>query len=97
MVVWAYRSDKPGPWVEKRLGLYNVHDEWKCFGTACVIHNPSDHHMVWWEPDFEPSTGLISRFCPDHNVAHPDPDSLSWALSYNPGIRHVCKCECCKA
>jgi hypothetical protein len=95
MTVVTYRSERPGPWLVKKLGLVNIHDEWKCFGESCVIHNPSAHHMLWWTPVFDSHTGLVSRLCPSHQVAHPDPDSLAWLAQHNPYTRHVCKCRCC--
>ena len=98
MVVYDYRSLTPGQWVEKELALFNVHRRSQCAGDPCVLHEPSDHHMLWWEPVFDQSTGLISRFCPEHHVAHPDPDSWAWVskvAGHRIG-RHVCKCVCCK-
>lgn len=45
---------------------------------ACCIHNPSPHHMTAWNLARHPSTGAVTRVCPDHGVHHPDPDHLAY-------------------
>lgn len=46
-----------------------------CAGTACCVHNRSDHHMRGWAQHYLVDRGLIERICP-HGVGHPDPDDL---------------------
>ncbi len=53
-----------------------IHDEKKCRGRHCPIHNPSAHGMVDW-PKVVRETGLIERTCP-HGIGHPDPDSVAY-------------------
>lgn len=56
----------------------SVHDESACAGEACVIHNPSDHHMADWPVSVRYDRwALAERICP-HGIGHPDPDSLAW-------------------
>lgn len=47
-----------------------------CAGEWCVLHNPSDHHMVTWPKVLKMST-MIERQCP-HGIGHPDPDSVAY-------------------
>ena len=59
-----------------------VHDEVKCHGRTCVIHNPSRHAMRQW-PMHLRETGLVERIC-EHGVGHPDPDSAAWFDEFGP-------------
>lgn len=64
-----------------RIGTQrSVHSAQTCEGEACVIHNPSDHHMADWPMirRYDHSPPLIERRCP-HGIGHPDPDSGAWA------------------
>lgn len=54
--------------------LTNTHAESRCKGRRCVIHNPTDHHMIDWPINLR-ETNLIERLC-KHGVGHPDPDSV---------------------
>lgn len=61
----------------------------------CVIHKPSNHHMVNW-PKVIRSSSLIERVC-KHGVGHPDPDSaafLNWKTNQNTWGVHGCD-GCC--
>lgn len=58
--------------------LVNIHSSSKCVGRACVIHNPSDHHMRDWKLHWRADTGLMERIDPDTGIGHPDPDDLAW-------------------
>lgn len=60
--------------------LVNVHPVDQCAGRACVVHNPSDHHMRGWPLNWRGDRGLMERMCP-HRVGHPDPDSVAWLLA----------------
>lgn len=85
MAIYTYRSN-PSPWDRdknpRRPGqevlkfFRNVHSDTQCEGQWCVMHNPSPHHMWSW-PITLRNTGLMERVC-EHNVGHPDPDSLAW-------------------
>lgn len=65
-----------------------VHDPDRCQGQYCVVHNPSDHHMIGWplkhridrtvELAFRITYTLTERICA-HGVGHPDPDSVAYA------------------
>ena len=62
---------------------FTTHDESKCKGKFCCVHNPSDHHMKDWPQNYRDDTGVTERLCP-HGVGHPDfdqpfkPDSWQW-------------------
>lgn len=94
MVVLAYKTGTSGDWLVAYLRLKNVHEPTRCYEEVCAIHAPTSHHMRWWPPMFNPSTGLIFRFCP-HDVAHPDPDSAAWVERHSGEVLHRCECSCC--
>lgn len=68
--------------------LEGVHPPEKCAGDACVIHNPSDHHMKEWPMDWNQQRGMMFRLC-EHFVGHPDPDDRA------PDRAHQCD-GCCR-
>lgn len=68
--------------------LVNVHSESLCAGQWCVIHRPSDHHMVEWRQHWRADRGLMEQICPCHSIGHPDPDEI------NPDTVHGCD-GCC--
>lgn len=71
--------------------LISVHERGLCFDTsACVIHGPSDHHMIGWPTHWRDDMKKMERLCP-HRVGHPDPDDC--AFRDDPGI-HGCD-GCC--
>ena len=53
----------------------NVHNAIDCEGGHCVIHNPSNHHMVDWPTHWRDDRQLMERICP-HGIGHPDPDHI---------------------
>lgn len=57
--------------------LSNVHDNGKCLGEYCVIHNPSNHHMEQWPLVWRSDKMAMERTC-SHGVGHPDPDDLGF-------------------
>lgn len=60
-------------------GVVQTHGEAVCAGSTCVIHNPSAHHMRYWEIRFERAEWYLAyRKCPKHSMEHPDPDSLAF-------------------
>jgi hypothetical protein len=65
------------------INLVNVHSPGKCAGRACVIHRPSDHHMVDWPLHWRSDRRIMERICP-HGIGHPDPDDLAYHLT-RPG------------
>jgi hypothetical protein len=69
-----------------------THDKDKCSGRACVIHNPSDHHMRDWLLNWRDDIKVMERIC-EHGVGHPDPDHLAYVKG--PGM-HGCD-GCCDA
>ena len=90
---YEYRAVRDGRWIIDKLGLVNVHAEGTCAGEHCVFHNPSDHHMLEWPPQFRTDTGIIERLC-EHGVGHPDPDSLAWYTKLHGVSYHGCD-GCC--
>jgi hypothetical protein len=63
--------------VETKTGTIKVHDETQCLNdAACVIHDPSNHHMRDWPMTIRlDKKALVERQC-SHGTGHPDPDSL---------------------
>lgn len=53
--------------------LENVHSPSQCAGSACCIHNRTDHSMREFPQHFRSDRGFMERTCP-HGVGHPDPD-----------------------
>jgi hypothetical protein len=78
------------PYLGVQIGTVRlrVHDQEKCAGQPCVIHNPSDHHMQDWKLNWRADRGIMERLCPAHGIGHPDPDDLN-----RNGV-HGC-CGCC--
>ncbi|WP_086847020.1 hypothetical protein [Amycolatopsis kentuckyensis] len=60
-----------------------VHSPEVCAGSACCIHNPSDHHMADWPQVWRNDRYLMERLCP-HGIGHPDPDHLAHMRSTAP-------------
>lgn len=56
--------------------LVNVHTIEACAGQLCCIHNPSDHHMRLWKPEWNPVFKMMMRMCA-HGTIHPDPDDIA--------------------
>lgn len=71
------------------LPLVNVHDETKCWGTACVVHNPSEHHLRDWPLYWRNDRKIFERICP-HGVGHPDPDDVAYTGDGVHGCDHCC-------
>lgn len=61
----------------KNLLLVRIHPASRCEGDACVVHNPSDHHMSGWDLHWRQDRCLMERICP-HGVGHPDPDDVAY-------------------
>lgn len=77
--------------------LVNVHAPSKCAGEACVMHNPSDHHMRDWPTNWRGDRGLMERLCP-HGIGHPDPDALAFQVRIGNDWQGVHGCDgCCRA
>lgn len=79
------------------IHLQNVHEETACSERkACVVHNPSAHHMRFWRLLWRDDLGLFERICP-HGVGHPDPDQFEfWAETGRSGDGvHGCD-GCCR-
>lgn len=81
--------------------LVNVHKPSACAGRACVIHAPSDHHMVDWPTNwrdggfFDIKPPHMERVCP-HGIGHPDPDDAAYHESIGGDIsNHGCD-GCCR-
>lgn len=82
------------------LGPVITHGPGKCGTDVCVIHNPSQHHMLTWELSFNSVRAYLAlRIC-SHGHEHPDPDSLAYFATRlpEPTMRwlstHLCD-NCC--
>ena len=65
-----WRDGEPVAW----LTLANVHPRTEICDLACVVHNPSAHHMRFWPLIWRDDRGIFERVCPEHSIGHPDPD-----------------------
>lgn len=80
--------------------LGNAHNENKCAGQHCVIHNPSNHHMRNWAQAWNDISRSMWRVCA-HSISHPDPDDLNYHRRQYGGPRaagtyiHTCD-GCCQ-
>lgn len=61
----------------RTVTLRDVHDPALCQFRACVIHNPTEHHMREWPLHWRDDRGIFERICA-HGVGHPDPDQLEF-------------------
>ena len=76
--------------------LENVHPVERCAGEACVMHNPSNHHMRDWPTNWRGDRRLMERICP-HGVGHPDPDDLAFHERQGRDGQGVHGCDgCCQ-
>lgn len=57
--------------------IYNVHEPEACTGSYCVIHNPSNHHMVGWQTHWRGDRQLMERIC-SCGIGHPDVDDINY-------------------
>lgn len=71
-----------------------VHEEWKCAGSSCCIHNPSDHHMKDWPTNWRDDLGIMERICP-HGVGHPDPDALAFIETFDQKLAETMSIHGC--
>lgn len=79
--------------LEDGTRLINVHRPTACAGRACVIHNPSRHHMSSWPMLWRNDRQIFERICPC-GVGHPDPDQHDYLQQTGDGGVHGC-CGCC--
>lgn len=98
MTEWFIVDDYAEPMFGAQNGkpaiLENIHPQTQCAGQACVIHNPSDHHMRGWPLNFRQDKMLMERTC-EHGVGHPDPDDLAWHVSAGRDWQGVHGCDGC--
>lgn len=87
--------------VHEGLTLEKIHDESKCAGRACIVHNPTDHSMrdfpLHWRPGWEPFSikpSHFERICP-HGIGHPDPDDLAYHDEVGNEMMGVHGCDGC--
>ena len=70
-----------------------------CKGEHCVLHNPSDHHMIGWPIYFRGDKHFLAERICRHGVGHPDPDSLGYAIRAGTGrslgVHGCCAERCC--
>ncbi len=76
--------------------LTNVHLPDRCANEHCVIHNPSDHHMLQWSLVWRGDKGVFERTCP-HGVGHPDPDDAAFQIKVGREYLTTHGCDgCCR-
>lgn len=66
--------------------LNRTHSADKCEGRACILHNPTDHHMRHWPLLWNEVTGRLERQCP-HGERLCDPDQYEFVRSLDDGGR----------
>jgi hypothetical protein len=73
----------------------NTHERNETCEKACVIHNPTDHHMKYWQLHWRHDRGMFERIC-RHGIGHPDPDQFPfWEATGREAEKvHGC-CGCC--
>jgi len=71
-----------------------THSPDKCVGRNCVVHNPSNHHMLHWPTVFRADKGVTERTCP-HGIGHPDPDDAAYQKSIGRDALNVHGCDGC--
>ena len=74
--------------------LHNVHDEGLCAGRVCIVHNPTEHHMVEWQLHWRDDRGIFERIC-EHGVGHPDPDQFEYWREANKLYEAIHGCDMC--
>lgn len=89
-------SSSPIFGVQQGPSVLVIHPSFLCEGRACVIHNPSDHHMREWSLNWRGDKGVMERTCPTHGVGHPDPDDAAYLKTQGREVLliHGC-CGCC--
>lgn len=83
---------------EYTIGSYilrNVHDEARCKGQTCMVHNPLHTHMDDWPLHWRDDRRIFERIC-SCGVGHPDPSQFDhWeAIGEEWQVLHGC-CGCC--
>ena len=76
--------------------LVNVHGPSMCEGRPCVMHHPSDHHMLQWPTNWRDDARLMERLCP-HGIGHPDPDDVAYQATVGREWVAVHGCDGCCA
>lgn len=77
--------------------LTNVHSDIHCRGRACVIHNPTNHSMIFLPLTWRSDRGIFERTC-NHGIGHPDPDQFPYWKEkgvFEVEASHGC-CGCCR-
>jgi hypothetical protein len=97
---WIIQHAAESVWGTQLRGpiiIHNVHSADKCAGQPCVMHNPSQHHMVDWPCNWRDDIQLMERLC-QHNVGHPDPDCVAYITQMlGEAVIHGCCADgCCR-
>ena len=74
--------------------LENVHQRGETCDTACVIHNPTAHHMRYWTMYWRDDRGIFERICA-HGIGHPDPDQYPYWRATGQDWQGVHGCDGC--
>lgn len=85
-------------WIRPDTGtIMRVHDEATCTGSACVVHNSTEHSMMSWPLLWRSDRGIFERTC-SHGIGHPDPDQFDFWEVTNQQWQSVHGCDgCCAA
>ena len=93
--------DVPRRWDEKNKPIawfrfYKVHRREETCDDGCVIHNRTNHHMMFWPLKWRADRGIFERVCPC-GVGHPDPDQGPYWKANDQDWQwvHGC-CGCCR-
>lgn len=78
--------------LENADGYIHCHEELKCRGDFCTLHNRSNHPMRSWSQNWRQDIQLMERIC-EHGVGHPDPDDFNLRAGFISG-EHGCD-MCC--
>lgn len=78
--------------LEHSTFVMHCHEETRCRGDYCTLHNRSNHHMRFFRQQWRPDRGIIERVC-NHGIGHPDPDEYRVRVGLDDGV-HGCD-GCC--
>lgn len=78
------------------LGVTGIrtHTPDKCAGRNCVVHNPSEHHLLSWPIVYRSDKGTVERTCL-HGVGHPDPDDAAFQKANGRDYLLIHGCDGC--
>jgi hypothetical protein len=78
--------------LENSSKFMHCHQETKCRGDFCTLHNRSDHKMRKFPQVWRSDRLIMERVC-SHGIGHPDPDEFRIRNGEDDGV-HGCD-GCC--